>query len=69
MAAHASCADAALADDHHWDAIASREPEAGDEEPQRDAAPAERGRGAGCLSVLPMGIALAIIAAVVTLAL
>jgi hypothetical protein len=57
MAAHASCADAALADDRHWDAIASREPDAGDEEPATQPAGTDQGRTAGCLPVLAAGIA------------
>lgn len=45
MAAHATCADAALADDAHWDAVS----EAGSsEEEQRGL---DRTPGAGCLGV------------------
>lgn len=52
-AAHQACADAALTDDRHWDAIAaaSGDAEAADEEPAQ--ATATGARRAGCLSVLP----------------
>jgi hypothetical protein len=52
-AAHAPCADAALTDDRHWDAIAaaSGDVEAAEEEPARARTTGER--RAGCLSVLP----------------
>lgn len=50
MAAHPACADAALADDRHWDAVAGTEggPDADDDGAQPE--PARR-RGAGCLAV------------------
>jgi hypothetical protein len=48
MAAHAACADAALADDRHWDAVAGPEVDATGEAPTDGA----RRRGMGCLSVL-----------------
>jgi hypothetical protein len=51
MAAHAACADAALADDRHWDAVAGAEPgpDLLDESAEDDhsSAPA---RKAGCLA-------------------
>jgi hypothetical protein len=59
MAAHASCADAALADDRHWDELASATGGADVDSPE--AQPAERGRGAGCLSVLAMVTALTVL--------
>jgi hypothetical protein len=46
IAAHAACADAALADDRHWDEIATGTPEA--EAPSEAAVPA--GRTGGCLA-------------------
>ena len=52
-AAHQVCADAALTDDRHWDAIAaaSGDTEAADEEPTQTTPTGAR--RAGCLSVLP----------------
>jgi hypothetical protein len=55
MAAHAACADAALADDHHWDAVARATPE-----PELDDEPAEEPDGGsratvregGCLALV-----------------
>lgn len=50
MAAHATCADAALADDAHWDAVNAASP--GEEEPGGDAGrPAPVSRQAGCLLI------------------
>ena len=46
MAAHASCADAALADDQHWEAIADGTPEPS-ESPAPE--PSTGGRAGGCL--------------------
>jgi hypothetical protein len=50
MAAHPACADAALADDRHWDAVAGTEsgPDADDEPAQGDRA---RRRSVGCLAI------------------
>ncbi len=66
MAAHAACADAALADDAHWDRVAAAapEPETGDAPPQLS----ERGaRAGGCLTLL-LGVAVALVAAVTLIA-
>lgn len=53
MAAHAACADAALADDAHWDAIAEREGEA-------EPGTADRRGRAGCLALaVAAGLAIA----------
>jgi hypothetical protein len=56
-AAHARCADAALADDRHWDAVAAASGDVEASEPQpapRGASkPGEPGAGrAGCLGVI-----------------
>ena len=59
MAAHASCADAALADDAHWDAISGGEQPADETGEQADASdPARTGgpearaaRAGGCLAI------------------
>ena len=55
MAAHAACADAALADDAHWDRVAAATPEP-DADAAGDAAPATNAgsgsRGGGCLTVV-----------------
>jgi hypothetical protein len=52
MAAHAACADAALADDRHWDAVAASQPESDVADaptgPDRQDVPA---RKAGCLAI------------------
>jgi hypothetical protein len=48
MAAHAACADAALADDRHWDAVAGADP-APDEQGPPQAPPDAKGRSTGCL--------------------
>lgn len=69
MAAHAACADAALADDRHWDAIAARAGDAGEGNEYEaagrgsagPAAGSARGR-AGCMAlavVIALGVALA----------
>jgi hypothetical protein len=52
-AAHAQCADAALTDDRHWDAIAaaSGDADAAEEEPAQ--VQSTGARRAGCLSALP----------------
>lgn len=66
-AAHAACADAALASDAHWDAIASAsgDTERGEASPEA-APPQERRAGPGCLVLLlPMFGALAGVAAIV----
>ena len=67
MAAHAACADAALADDRHWDEVASHGPSetnepAGAPEPAEPAEPADSGRRVGCLTLI---VALLIIAALI----
>jgi hypothetical protein len=49
MAAHAACADAALADDAHWEAIDAAGTEGESHEP--DAPPSGR---AGCLAALAL---------------
>lgn len=54
MAAHAACADAALADDRHWDAVAGPEADATDQEPTGGT----RRRSMGCLSVLTIAAGL-----------
>jgi hypothetical protein len=54
MAAHASCADAALADDRHWEAIAARTPEPADA-PAPESAPSRR--AAGCFALAVAGVA------------
>jgi hypothetical protein len=54
MAAHAACADAALADDAHWDAVSAGTPPAPDEPdagPGPGTAPARR---SGCLALVAM---------------
>lgn len=55
MAAHATCADAALTDDAHWDRVAAATPEP-DADASADVAPATHGgsgaRGGGCLALL-----------------
>ena len=58
-AAHQACADAALTDDRHWDAIAaaSGDTEAADEEPAQ--ATTTGARRAGCLSVLAAALLVA----------
>jgi hypothetical protein len=52
MAAHAACADAALADDRHWDAVAGAEP--GSDLPDAPVGgdrPEVEARRAGCLAI------------------
>jgi hypothetical protein len=63
MAAHAACADAALADDRHWDAVADASPDAG-ATPEGGAAvtseagrPEAKRRSAGCLAVAATALA------------
>ncbi|MEO8510701.1 MAG: hypothetical protein ABI534_05610 [Chloroflexota bacterium] len=56
MAAHAACADRALADDAHWDAIAGASEVEDDERP---AAP----RARGCLLVIALLVVVALIVA------
>jgi hypothetical protein len=57
MAAHASCADAALADDRHWDAIADRSPEEAESPaPPTPESPTSR-RAGGCLVLVLAGLA------------
>jgi hypothetical protein len=54
MAAHAACADAALADDEHWDAISAGAPlgETSDAGPDTEASPGGQAPGrAGCLAM------------------
>lgn len=58
MAAHATCADEALADDAHWDAIAEHE---GSLHETTDDANAPRARRLGCLTlIIGIGAAIAI---------
>lgn len=57
MAAHAACADAALADDIHWDEVAARSGDVGAGEDQAESseaqpAPAGRRGRAGCLTLV-----------------
>lgn len=71
MAAHATCADAALADDSHWDAISSASGK-GDAPAVEARNAGERGetmtgagprqRGAGCLGAALLGLALGVVA-------
>ena len=62
MAAHAACADAALADDRHWDAGADASPDAG-ARPEGAVVTSEAGRpeakrrSAGCLAVAATALA------------
>lgn len=58
MAAHAACADAALADDRHWDAVAGANPE-----PDEAAAPEPQKAEtrSGCLTLVAL-VALAVLA-------
>lgn len=49
MAAHAACADAALADDRHWDAVAGAAP--GSEPDDEAETNTSRGRSSGCLTI------------------
>jgi hypothetical protein len=58
MAAHAACADRALADDAHWDAIAGAS-EVEDEPDERHAAP----RARGCLLAIALLVVVALIVA------
>jgi hypothetical protein len=65
MAAHAACADAALADDRHWDAVAGASPQP-DEDAAPEAGPPEAGppeagppdaKGrSGCLTVAAIAL-------------
>ena len=50
MAAHSACADAALADDSHWDAVAGGSIGADEEDSKAPDAATER-RSAGCLAI------------------
>ncbi len=56
MAAHAACADAALADDSHWDAISA----AGGEENDAPASEAGTTRG-GCLGAAVLTLVLGLL--------
>ena len=62
MAAHATCADAALADDGHWDAVAAASPLDAEDEPS-DPPPVRSAGRAGCvtLSVLAIVAAVAVV--------
>jgi hypothetical protein len=51
MAAHAACADAALADDRHWDAVAGASPQPEEEDTAAGRPTDEKRRSAGCLTV------------------
>jgi hypothetical protein len=55
MAAHAACADAALADDRHWDAVAGASPSA-DETPDAPSEPAPTERRSGCLALVALAV-------------
>jgi hypothetical protein len=61
MAAHAACADAALADDRHWDAVAGADPQP-DEHGAEDPASNAKRRSAGCLTLAVLAL-LALLAA------
>jgi hypothetical protein len=50
MAAHAACADAALADDRHWDAVAGANPQP-EEAGEPTSGPPKAERRSGCLTV------------------
>jgi hypothetical protein len=54
MAGHAACADAALADDRHWDAVAAAGGDAGAPEAVEEQTVQPRGarQRSGCLTVL-----------------
>ena len=59
-AAHAACADAALADDAHWDAVATAsglDDRAGDEVPPAEDPPRATARGAGCATISSVVVA------------
>jgi len=58
MAAHATCADAALASDTHWDAIAGQDAGAAPEDGPNATPPPATARRAGCLGVLAVLIGL-----------
>jgi hypothetical protein len=49
MAAHSACADAALADDRHWDAVAGGDGAADDDDSEPGDGASQR-RSAGCLA-------------------
>jgi hypothetical protein len=57
-AAHAACADAALTDDRHWDAVAASSGEPIDDEVSQEPA----ARRSGCLAIaLLTGVAIAVL--------
>jgi hypothetical protein len=55
MAAHAACADAALADDRHWDAVAGASPQP-DEDAAPEAGPPDAKGRSGCLAVAAIAL-------------
>jgi hypothetical protein len=64
MAAHAACADAALADDRHWDAVAGASPQS-DEEGAAEGRPADtKRRSAGCLTIAAVALLALLVLAV-----
>lgn len=60
MAAHAACADAALTDDEHWDAISAGTGSGAPEEPEAGTPVARR---AGCLALAMLPVIAAPVAA------
>ena len=59
-AAHAACADAALGDDAHWDAVATAsgvDDRAGDEVPPAEDPARATARGAGCATISSVVVA------------
>ena len=60
MAAHAACADRALADDAHWDAIAGASEVQGEETDEREAPPRT---ARGCLLAVALLVVVALIVA------
>lgn len=62
-AAHAACADAALADDAHWDAVAAASGVEEQERPEPESGrePSSPSRGIGCVTIaLAVSIVLAV---------
>jgi hypothetical protein len=56
MAAHAACADAALADDRHWDAVAGASPQPETDGGAAESPPDAKRRSAGCLTLAAMAL-------------
>ena len=63
MAAHATCADAALASDTHWDAIAGQDAGASPEDEPDASPPPATAHRAGCLGALALLVGLLAVAA------